>query len=256
MAKRSRDESVSGNDESPRDEPSIRSVSVEPAAHTPKYASLGPSQESGRSSAMRCMLPPHKPLSFATYDGFEAHYQKDHMNRCIECNKNLPTGHFLDLHIAEYHDPLTASKREAGEKTFACFVKDCDKVCSDWKKRRSHLVDKHGFPRNYDFLIVGHGIDGRRSMLRPGIDSQGHRKSSRERGRSGSSVTESTASTEPTSVSESNGDHMLTKPSEGPSTSKKEGATDDLTESMSALKMVPRSITFGRRKARPGFSKK
>ena len=30
-----------------------------------------------------------------------------------------------------------------------------------------HLVDKHFFPRNYDFFIVNDGIDRRSSMLRP-----------------------------------------------------------------------------------------
>lgn len=205
---------------------------------------------------MRCSLPPHKPLSFSTYEDYETHYQKDHTNRCIECGKNLPTGHFLELHIAENHDPIVASKRDAGEKTYMCFVEGCDKVCSEWKKRRSHLVDKHGYPKNYDFLVVDHGIDGRRSMLRPGVDSHGHRKSSRGRQRSDSSATEVTESTEATSVSETNGNHVLAKPSEEAGTAKKESTMDDLTESLSALNMVPRSVTFGRRKGRSGFSKK
>ena len=256
MAKRLRDDSVSGDEAFIEDSFKSRSQSVEAAAHTPKYASVEPSSQASNRSAMRCMLPPHKPMSFATYDEYEAHYQKDHTNRCIDCGKNLPTSHFLELHIAENHDPIVASKRDAGERTFTCFVEGCDKVCADWKKRRSHLVDKHAYPRNYDFLVVDHGIDGRRSMLRPGIDSNGHRKSSRERGRSGSSATETTESTEATSVSETNVGHMLSKPSGGGSNSKKEGTMDDLTDSMSALKMVPRSITFGGRKGKSGFSKK
>lgn len=256
MAKRVRDTSTSDDEVHVSDTPSSRSQSVEATMHTPKYTSLEPSSQASIFSSMRCTLPPHKPLSFGTYNEYETHYQKDHTNRCIACSKNFPTTHFLELHIAENHDPIIASKREAGEKTFTCFVEGCEKVCSDWKKRRSHLVDKHAFPKNYDFLIVDHGIDGRRSMLRPGVDSNGHRKSSRERGRSGSSATETTESTEATSVSGSNGNHMPPQLSDGASSSKKEGTVDDLTASMSALKMVPRSITFGQRKGRSGFSKK
>lgn len=39
------------------------------------------------------------------------------MNRCVECGKNFPTDLFLNLHIEENHDPLTAARRERGEKT-------------------------------------------------------------------------------------------------------------------------------------------
>lgn len=46
-------------------------------------------------------------------------------------------------------------------------MEGCDKLCSTHFKRRLHLMDKHGFPRNYDFFIVNDGIDRRKSMLRP-----------------------------------------------------------------------------------------
>lgn len=266
MAKRLREECVSSETEDNAVDvnPKSRTGSAEPDAHTPKYASL--ELPPTLALNMRCSLPPHKPLSFATYDEYEAHYQKAHANRCTDCKKNFPSSHFLELHIAENHDPIVASRRDAGEKTYMCFVEGCDKVCSEWMKRRSHLVDKHGYPRNYDFLVVEHGIDGRRSMLRPGIDAQGHRKSSRERNRRGSSATEATQTTEATSISEAN---------EAPSPDKMTGAVaaerrdiatkvadtkestgvDELTSSMSSLKMVPRTVTFGKRKGRSGFAK-
>lgn len=256
MAKRLRTDSTSGDDPAVADIVKSRAESVEAGVHTTKYASLEPAMPGGGQQRMRCMLPPHKPLTFSTYDEYETHYQQSHTNRCVDCSKNFPSTHFLELHIAENHDPINASKREAGEKTFTCFVEGCDKVCSDWKKRRSHLVDKHGFPRNYDFLVVDRGIDGRRSMLRPGVDANGHRKSSRERGRSGSSATEATESTEATSISENAANHVRMRASEEAENSKGKGSIDDLTQSMSALKMVPRSITFGQRKGRSGFAKK
>lgn len=266
MAKRLREDSVSSAGEELKTDtsPTSKSGSAEPDAHTPKYASLEP-EGSSTQTAMRCLLPPHKSLNFSTYQEYEAHYQQAHTNRCKSCRKNFPTAHFLDLHLAENHDPIVASKRDAGEKTFACFVEGCDKVCLEWKKRRSHLVDKHGFPKNYDFMVVDHGIDGRRSMLRPGIDVDGHRKSSRERTRSASSATEATQTTEATSVGDEGASHVEENTGETskqkaanasePTNAKRDVTMDELTSGMSTLKMVPHSVTFGKRKGRSGFAK-
>jgi hypothetical protein len=46
-------------------------------------------------------------------------------------------------------------------------VPDCDRLCSAPHKRRLHCIDKHQFPRDYDFYVVNDGIDRRSSMLRP-----------------------------------------------------------------------------------------
>ncbi|KAF2485726.1 hypothetical protein BDY17DRAFT_322546 [Neohortaea acidophila] len=208
---------------------------------------------------MDCLLPPHKPLNFETYAEYESHYHQAHTNRCTECKSNFPTSQFLELHIAEHHDPIVASKRDGGARTYGCFVEGCEKICADWKKRRSHLVDKHGYPKNYDFMVVDHGVDGRSSMLRPGVDAQGHRRSSRERGRSDSSVSAAAQTTDITSMSEPNaGSSMGKVATEGDGVGdagKEESGLDELTSSMSALKMVPRSVTFGTRKGRTGFAK-
>jgi hypothetical protein len=50
---------------------------------------------------------------------------------------------------------------------YACLIPDCDRLCSTPQKRRLHCIDKHAFPRNYDFFVVNDGIDHRSSMLRP-----------------------------------------------------------------------------------------
>jgi hypothetical protein len=50
---------------------------------------------------------------------------------------------------------------------YACLTTECDRLCSTPQKRRLHCIDKHHFPRNYDFFIVNDGIDRRSSMLRP-----------------------------------------------------------------------------------------
>ena len=100
-------------------------------------------------------------------------------------------------------------------------------------------------------------------MLRAGIDTQGHRKSSRER--RGSSESETTQSTEATSVSEAvSGEHRGESKANTPAAIEDEvedkvqpktmTTVDDLARSMSSLKMVPRSVTFGKR-GRVGFAK-
>jgi hypothetical protein len=68
-------------------------------------------------AVMKCSLPPHEPLTFASIEEHDVHYQKTHVNRCSECQKNFPDEHFLHLHIAEYHDPINAAKRDKGERT-------------------------------------------------------------------------------------------------------------------------------------------
>ncbi|KAF1835821.1 hypothetical protein BDW02DRAFT_617714 [Decorospora gaudefroyi] len=122
---------------------------------------------SDQPAVMKCSLPPHEPLTFASFEEHEVHYRKMHLNRCRECQKNFPDQHFLHLHIAEYHDPINAAKRDQGERTYACLLPDCDRLCSTPQKRRLHCIDKHQFPREYDFIVVKDGIDRRSSMLIP-----------------------------------------------------------------------------------------
>ena len=272
MAKRSRETSVSSLEENTSLTAQSQSASIEPIGHPSKYSQTE-SQNHSAASSMRCLLPPHAPITFSSYPEYETHYTQTHSNRCSECKANFPTAHFLNLHIVENHDPIIAAQRDRGEKVFACFVEGCEKVCADWRKRRSHLVDKHGFPRNYDFLVVDSGVDGKRSMLRAGVDGKGHRASSRER--RGSDQSDGTVSTQATSVSppppsapakasftaqqtqQANGSQQ--SPSSPPWKGKKRsGSTrslpygapvmpakldmDSIVSSMSALSMVPRSV--------------
>ncbi|KAH6644558.1 hypothetical protein C7974DRAFT_430321 [Boeremia exigua] len=131
------------------------------------------SAASAPPAVMKCLLPPHEPVAFASFEEYDVHYQKTHMNRCSECQKNFPDEHILHLHIAENHDPFNAARRERGEQTYACLVSTCERLCSTAPKRRMHCIDKHQFPKNYDFFIINDGIDRRNSMLR-----QTHRRRS------------------------------------------------------------------------------
>ncbi|MBE3046572.1 hypothetical protein IMZ48_29390 [Candidatus Bathyarchaeota archaeon] len=68
--------------------------------------------------SIQCSMPPHKAaLSFSTYEEYETHYNKAHVNRCLECGKSLPSDHLLNVHIEECHDVFAAVKRDRGEHT-------------------------------------------------------------------------------------------------------------------------------------------
>lgn len=109
--KRSLRDSVSSSEDSST--PYLREQSVDSKiAHVDAESAV-----SDQAAVMRCSLPPHKPLSFTSFEDYEVHYQKTHVNRCSECQKNFPDDHLLLLHIAEYHDPIAAEKRDQGEKT-------------------------------------------------------------------------------------------------------------------------------------------
>ncbi|KAK9448521.1 uncharacterized protein V1518DRAFT_419181 [Limtongia smithiae] len=108
-----------------------------------------------------CTLPPrcvNSPRFFAAASAFETHYRREHSLICDECKCTLPSERFLDLHISEEHDPFVAARRERGEKVYACFMAECDKLCVDPKKRRMHLIDKHGYPKDFYFDVVCRGL--------------------------------------------------------------------------------------------------
>lgn len=125
MAKRSREdfEPLTPVSVSPEDStisgPSYKPEDAEEQASSSKIAQLDSLSGQARPAAqMHCSLPPHREtLSFASYEEYEVHYNQAHVNRCLECRKNFPTGHFLNLHIEENHDALVSVRRERGEKT-------------------------------------------------------------------------------------------------------------------------------------------
>ncbi|RYP25795.1 hypothetical protein DL768_011827 [Monosporascus sp. mg162] len=223
-----------------------------------------PEDDKSSSVVMRCSLPPHREvLPFRSYGDYEVHYSKAHVNRCVECGKNLPSEHLLGVHIEECHDAFAAVRREKGEHTYSCFVEGCDRKCRTPQKRRQHLIDKHLYPKNYFFAVTREGVDGRRSMLLEG----GHRR------RASSSATSTGA---PNGAARRTSQRKAEAPKEGAGESKpvaeqkstqgleakspaKESvdvAMEDLTGAMSALQFVPPSIRFGRGRGKSGFSKK
>ncbi|KAJ5182744.1 hypothetical protein N7492_000360 [Penicillium capsulatum] len=192
------------------------------------------------SEVMHCSLPPHhQTLSFASYGDYEVHYRQDHVNRCLQCSKNFPTNHYLNLHIEENHDPLIVARRERGDKTYGCFVETCDRKCSTPQKRRLHLIDKHMFPKTYNFFIINDGLDKQTSMLRP-MNSHRRRLSSTHTGRlrrrssAGQSKTPVSGTHEPATQVDALKNHT------------EDMEIDSLERSMSALRFVPASVALNR----------
>ncbi len=149
---------------------------------------------------MSCLLHRER-MDFPSYDAYEAHYAKEHLNRCIECRRNFPSPLYLSLHGDEWHDPFVAVKRDKGEHTvggshglhsrilpmfradgfslqYACFVEGCERKCASSDKRRRHLIDKHNFPKSFFFSITQYGIDGRQSLLDDGSRRRHYRRPS------------------------------------------------------------------------------
>jgi len=170
-------------------------------------------------------------------------------------------------------------------------VEDCTKVCSTPQKRRMHLVDKHMFPKNYDFFIVNDGLGRRKSMLRPEFQHRRHisaavksvsieHRSTQPNGfnapqESGSKLNADQGTPFESSITESDGDgsgdeeenheeHLCPMPPSSsksservltPTTSNVDDEMAVITKSMSALKFVPPSIRFGRG-ARGGLARR
>ncbi|KAM0182311.1 hypothetical protein ACHAPF_001201 [Botrytis cinerea] len=205
-----------------------------------KFVHLG--EETGEAlTVMRCSLPGHqRTLSFLSFDDYEVHYKKSHMNRCLECRKNLPSEHFLNLHIEENHDALVSVRKDRGEKI------------------------------QYDFFVVNDGIDHKSSMLRSG--RHGHRRHSSAAKPKVEEVRQRAATTEPSLNNQGIDQEFTSRPGVPPAQAEDDAMEvsetaasvpepeDDqmkgLETAMSSLRFVPSSVRFGRGRGRGrGFSK-
>ena len=155
-------------------------------------------------------------------------------------HSTAPASYLLDLHITERHDPISAIKRdERGEKIYRCFVKNCDKVCWEVKKRRWHVEAKHpGFwgEGKWDWSLRGLG------RKREHQDKVG--KQARQ----------------PRFTSQRAVPGQKSQERASPGNTQKEGdGMDDvmgtLTNGFSALSFVPPSVRFGRGGRRGGLAK-
>lgn len=120
------------------------------------------------SLQVTCELPSscyENPQIFENQSQFNSHYEEFHQNICAECKRNFPSSKLLDCHLMENHNPIAKIKLERNEPIFQCFVSDCDKVFSNHKKRRLHLIDKHKFSKDFIFSVVDKGINKNTTKL-------------------------------------------------------------------------------------------
>ena len=112
----SRSSSVDRADTSGTEQPRAKIASL---SHDPEYAV----EDGSETATMTCLLH-REHRDFPTYESYEMHYNKEHLNRCIECRRNFPSPMYLSLHGDEWHDPFVAVKREKGEHTVSIFFKN------------------------------------------------------------------------------------------------------------------------------------
>ncbi|EDW08109.1 protein lethal(2)k10201 [Drosophila mojavensis] len=71
---------------------------------------------------------------------------------CIQCRRQLPTPHLLDLHITEQHDLYFAASVERGDKPhYTCYIEECPLKFFQPADRKDHCIKVHKFPANYRF---------------------------------------------------------------------------------------------------------
>ncbi|OAP56646.1 hypothetical protein AYL99_08758 [Fonsecaea erecta] len=248
MVKRSRESSILSSSSD-----TANSAAEEPQSPRPaKLSVVATVADLPAKPVMQCTLPPHREtLDFASIEDFEVHYAKDHSNRCTSCGKNFPTVHFLALHIDENHNTFREALQAKGEKTYACFVEDCDRKCSTPQKRRLHLIDKHLFPKIYNFRIVDTGIDKSTSMLHESrrrrvsttagqiTSSGGHRRQQ--------SRTDNTQNSAGVAPKRKEDQERRGGPNLEPNKHVSDTAITDLESSLSALRFVPPSVASRQR---------
>jgi len=117
-----------------------------------------------------------------------------------------------------------------------------------------HLVDKHLFPKNYDFNVVNDGLGKRKSMLKHGD----HRARYQDFGRANNRQSQALTAAAIPAIQTENGE-LPSQAHSGDASNPLPSAeceVESITTAMSALKFVPPSIRFGRGGGRAGFAKK
>ena len=134
-------------------------------------------------------------------------------------------------------------------KQFACHLTTCNRLFMTPKARRLHLIQAHGYPKEYFFAVTNKGVGG---LLRKwGEGASMVRKEWKPRVKQGQDVemeddeSEGSESDDPGRQS-GDGDDVVVY--------EKASAVDDpadaLVQRMDSLSLVPQSVQFGRGKHR------
>ncbi|XP_047081268.1 zinc finger protein 511-like [Lolium rigidum] len=85
-------------------------------------------------------------------EDFEDHYSTRHTASCSVCSRVYPTSRLLSIHISEAHDSFFQAKVARGFLMYECLVEGCGVKLKNYKSRQQHLVDKHQFPKSFEFF--------------------------------------------------------------------------------------------------------
>ncbi|KAK0489291.1 hypothetical protein IW261DRAFT_1557772 [Armillaria novae-zelandiae] len=140
----------------------------------------------------------------------------------------------------ECHDPLAAIRKERGDKIFACHLTTCPKLFLTPKARRLHLINAHGFPKEYFFAVTNKGVGGLLKKWGEGASMiRGEWKQK-----------EGPVEDDDNDIQSDNGtaeEIEIEEPSNDLPAEEKSDDLDALADSMTSLSLVPDSIRFGPR---------
>ncbi|KAL6659636.1 hypothetical protein ACP70R_002465 [Stipagrostis hirtigluma subsp. patula] len=85
-------------------------------------------------------------------EDFEDHYLTRHTASCSVCSRVYPTSRLLSIHVSEAHDSYFQAKVARGFPMYECLVEGCGVKLKTYKSRQQHLVDKHQFPKSFEFF--------------------------------------------------------------------------------------------------------
>ncbi|KAF4569541.1 Protein fmp52, mitochondrial [Pleurotus pulmonarius] len=170
-------------------------------------------------------------------------------------------------HQTECHDPLAAIRKDRGEKIFACHLASCPRLFSTPKTRRLHLIQAHGFPKEYFFAVTNKGIGGLlrkwgdgASMIRgqwkprEKKDGQGVQGGSESADDSDDSESDEDEGSEVMEVDGKDGYDTTPKASARATRTLDDTDMDKIADSLSSLSLVPASVRFGRGGKTTGFA--
>ncbi|KAG5653613.1 hypothetical protein H0H81_011985 [Sphagnurus paluster] len=241
---------------------SSSSTSTAEAQHPSKASRTISGQPGSAATGNRllCTLPPtcnHRPTPLANTRDLETHYATYHAHVCEQggCGAVFPDARLLDLHQTECHDPLAAVRKDRGEKIFACHLATCDRLFSTPKTRRLHLIQAHGYPKEFFFAVTNKGVGG--LLKRWGEGASMIRGEWKPRANGDDDDDDDEGHTADEFVKEDTKDprkalHVI-QPNEKDKDAMMDDALDGLADTMDSLTLVPSSIRFGRGGKKGGF---
>ncbi|TFK71667.1 hypothetical protein BDN72DRAFT_764670 [Pluteus cervinus] len=215
-----------------------------------------------------CTLPPtcnRKPTPLENSRDLEAHYAKYHAHVCEErgCGCVFPDERLLELHQTECHDPLAAVRKDRGDKIFECHQQTCGRFFQTPKARRLHLIQGHGYPKEYFFAVTNKGIGGLlkkwgdgASMIRrewkPRSEKGGKEDEDRmDEDHEGSGSDEEDNESEASEATANNKTVASTR--KATTNAMETDEVDGLVNSLDSLSLVPTHVRFGRGGKASGF---